>query len=338
MKIVRVGIDIAKTVFQVHGVNSAEKVIVKKTLRRNKVLTYFSNLEPCLIGIEACGGAHYWARELEKQGHEVKLMAPQFVKPYIKGNKTDANDAEGICEAVGRPSMRFVSVKSIEQQDILMLHRIRQKAVKSRTALSNQTRGLLAEYGIVVNKGIKTLRRELPCMLEDADNCLSSFARKHFHHLYEKLIILDDEIAGYDKEIKAIAKESDECRRLLTIPGVGVVTATALVAMIGNVSCFKNGRELSAYFGLVPRQHSSGGKTHLQGISKRGDTYIRTLLIHGARSVVKVAHKKTDSHSQWINELEARRGHNKAAVAQANKAARQVWAVLSKGEDYKVAA
>jgi len=338
MKIVRVGIDIAKTVFQVHGVNSAEKVIVKKTLRRNKVLTYFSNIEPCVIGIEACGGAHYWARELEKQGHEVKLMAPQFVKPYIKGNKTDANDAEGICEAVGRPSMRFVSVKSIEQQDILMLHRIRQKAVKSRTALSNQTRGLLAEYGIVVNKGIKTLRRELPCMLEDADNCLSSFARKHFHHLYEKLILLDDEIAGYDKEIKAIAKESDECQRLLTIPGVGVVTATALVAMIGNVSCFKNGRELSAYFGLVPRQHSSGGKTHLQGISKRGDTYIRTLLIHGARSVVKVAHKKTDSRSQWINELEARRGHNKAAVAQANKAARQVWAVLSKGEDYKVAA
>jgi len=334
MNIKRIGIDLAKQVFQLHGVDHQEKPVLRKQLRRNQVLNYFAKLSPCLIGIEACSSAHYWARELQKLGHTVKLMAPQFVKPYVKGNKNDANDAEAICEAVARPNMRFVAIKTIEQQDIQAVHRIRSGLVQQRTAKVNQIRGLLAEYGIVVERRVETLRKALPLLLEDAENGLSFDFRALLQSLQQDLIALDDRASEMDKKIQQLASSNSTAKRLQRIPGIGPITATALVCAIGDAKQFKRGRDLAAWLGLTPRQHSSGGKDCLLGISKRGDTYLRTLLIHGARAVLKVADKKDDPRSRWLQNLCSRRNKNIAAVALANKNARIVWALLTKETDF----
>ena len=338
MNIVTCGIDLAKSVFQIHGVDERESPIVRRQLRRKQVLKYFAKLEPCLIGMEACGSAHYWSRELTKLGHTVRLMSPQHVKPYIKGNKNDANDAAGICEAVTRPSMKFVGVKTLEQQDILMLHRIRSQKVKHRTALVNQIRGLLNEFGVALSKRVEPFKKELVDVLSDTEcHKLSELGKRNIYQLYEDLLSLDDQIERVEKELIQTTRNNRSCQRLMTLPGIGWITASALVAHIGDIEQFKNGRELAAYFGLVPRQYSSGGKNVLLGISKRGDSYIRTLVIHGARAVLQNVRNKVDKHSLWLKELKERRGQNKAVVAQANKTVRRVWALLKYETEYCVA-
>ncbi len=337
MKVTRIGIDLAKQVFQVHGVDRKEVVVVRRQLKRSQLLDYLAKFEPCLIGMEACASAHYWARELGKLGHTVKLMAPQFVKPYLKGQKNDANDAQAICEAMGRPGMRFVSVKSVEQQDIQGLHRVRSELVKQRTAKGNQIRGLLGEYGIVLSRRLEVLRRGLPDILEDAGNGLSGAFRGLLHGLWRDLLELGDRVEELDRQVKELARSHPDCRRLEGIPGIGPLSATALVGAVGDARQFKNGRQLAAWLGLVPRQHSSGGKPQLLGISKRGDCYVRTLMIHGARSVQRVCKNKTDERSRWLSALGARRHGNVAAVALANKNARIAWAVLARGESYRPA-
>ena len=334
MNIKRIGIDLAKQVFQVHGVDGQEKAILRRKLPRAKMLTYFQKLPPCLIGMEACSSAHYWGRELQKMGHTVKLMAPQFVKPYVKSNKNDANDAEAICEAVARPTMRFVAIKSIEQQDIQAVHRIRSELVQQRTAKVNQIRGLLGEYGLVVGQRIDVLRKALPLILEDAENGLTIDFRTLLEGLQQDLITLDERVDDMDKKIKLLASSNEDAKRLQQIPGIGPITATALICAIGDGKQFKRGRDLAAWLGLTPRQHSSGGKDRLLGISKRGDAYLRTLLIHGARAVLKVAGNKEDPRSRWIQNLCGRRNKNIAAVALANKNARIVWALLTKKTDF----
>ena len=336
MKITTIGLDLAKNVFQVHGVDEHGKAVLRKTLKRAQVLAFFANVPTCLIGMEACAGAHYWARELAQLGHTVKLIAPQFVKPYVKGNKNDANDAEAICEAVGRPNMRFVPVKSVEQQDLQALHRVRSGLVQERTAKINQVRGLLGEYGIVIGQGVAQLRRGLPEILEDAENGLTAAARALFAHLREQIVHLDAQIAIYQTSIEQRCQASAACRKLIQIPGIGVLTATALVAAMADGSAFEQARQVSAWLGLTPRQDSSGGKAKLLGISKRGDRYLRTLLIHGGRSVVKAAANKDDAQSRWINDLVKRRNKNIAAVAVANKNARMAWALLQRDESYRV--
>jgi transposase len=334
MNIKRVGIDLAKQVFQVHGVDYQDKVVLRKQLRRNQLLSYFATLSPCLIGMEACGGAHHWARELQKLGHTVKLIAPQFVKPYVKSNKNDANDAEAICEAVGRPTMRFVSVKTIAQQDLQAIHRIRSELVRQRTAKVNQIRGFLAEYGLVVGRQVATLRRALPELLEDAENGLSFDFRGLLEDLRQDLIRLDERVSEMDKKIHTLAHSMPAAKLLQSIPGIGPMIATAIVCAVGDGKQFKRGRDLAAWLGLTPRQQSSGGKDRLMGISKRGDTYLRTLLIQGAKSVLKVVDKKTDPRSLWLQNLCARKHKNIAAVALANKNARIAWALLSNETSY----
>lgn len=335
MNIKTIGLDIAKNVFQLHGVDVNGKTVLRKQLKRDKLLEFFANLLPCLIGLEACSGAHHWARELIKLGHDARLISPQFVKPYVKGNKNDANDAEAICEAVGRPAMRFVPIKSIGQQDIQMLHRIRSGLVKERTALSNRIRGLLAEYGIIVPIGIAKLRQQLPDILEDAENNLTIAARVIFAGLQRQLIAMDKQVATYGDKIQAVHRASEVSQRLADVPGIGPITATALLAALGDGKAFASARQVSAWLGLVPRQDSSGGKPKLLGISKRGDVYLRTLLIHGGRAVVNASAKKDDAQSRWINELVKRRNVNIAAVAVANKNARVVWALLTRSEQYE---
>ena len=271
MNIKRIGIDLAKQVFQLHGVDQNEKAVLKKQLPRKKMLAYFQSLPPCLIGMEACGSSHYWARELQKIGHTVKLMAPQFVKPYVKGNKNDTNDAEAICEAVSRPNMRFVTIKTVAQQDVQSVHRIRSELVKQRTAKGNQIRGLLAEYGVVINKRIDVLRKALPSIFEDTENGLSADLRTLLEELRQDLIALDERVLVVTEKINVLAKADEDAQRLLKIPGIGPMTATAIISAIGNGKQFKCGRDLAAWLGLTPKQHSSGGKERLLGISKRGD-------------------------------------------------------------------
>jgi len=335
MKITTVGLDVAKTIFQIHGVDEQGRVAVRKQLKRNQVLTYFANLTPCLIGMEACGGAHYWARQLAGSGHTVKLIAPQFVKPYVKTNKNDAADAEAICEAVARPNMRFVPVKNREQQGVLALHRARQGFVKARTAQANQIRGLLAEYGVVIPKGIRHIARRLPEILEDAENGLPGLFRALLVRLGEHLQTLDRHVEELEAQIQLWHRSNATSRRLAQIPGIGPITASALAASISDGKQFKNGRQLAAWLGLVPKQHSSGGKPLLLRISKRGDTYLRTLLIHGARAVIRCARYKTDDPDSWLAALIDRRHKNVAAVALANKNARIVWALLAHDRHYQ---
>jgi transposase len=288
--------------------------------------------------MEACGGAHYWAREIAKLGHEVRVMSPRFVRPYVKSNKNDARDAEAICEAVTRPSMRFVAVKSQAQQDVLALHRIRALLIGERTASMNQVRGLLAERGIVVAQGVAQLRRSLAELLGDCDERVSELFREALVEMRERLGTLEERLARYDQQIERFARHDPRARRLMTVPGVGPLIATALIATVGDARQFRSGRELSSWLGLVLREHSSGQRTILLGISKRGDRYLRTLLIHGARSALRYARHKRDRRSAWIAALSERSGPNVAAVALANKNARVLWALLTCGEEYRVPA
>jgi transposase len=335
MKITRVGLDIAKQVFQVHGVDERGKVGVRKQLARAKVLQFFAQLPPCLVGIEACGSSHYWGRELTKLGHTVKLMAAQFVIPYRKRSKNDANDAEAICEAVGRPSMRFVAVKSEEQQSVLMVHRARALVVANRTAQVNQIRGLLGEFGLVVPKGVARLRRELPGILEDAENGLPVLAREVLAGLLEQFHHFDTRVIAYDRQIRVLAAASEPARRLMEIEAIGPQTATALVASMGDPHVYSNGRCYAASIGITPRQRSSGGKDRLGRITRQGDGYLRTLLVHGARAALRVIDTKTDAKSAWARRLKERRHVNVAAVALAAKHARIAWAILAHGTEYR---
>jgi len=336
MKITTVGIDLAKSVFQVQGVDERGKAVLRKKLKRAEVGKFFANMPACLVGMEACGSAHYWGRKLVDLGHTVKLMAPQFVKPYVKTNKNDARDAEAICEAVARPNMRFVPLKLPEQQAVLALHRARQGFVKTRTAQANQMRGLLAEFGLVIPKGIRHVAAKLPDILEDAENGLPASSRQLFARLLAHFKELDRQVGELEQQIKTWHRQSEASRRLEAIPGVGPLTARALLASIGDAQSFANGRQLAAWLGLVPRQDSTGGKTTLLAISKRGDVYLRTLLIHGARSVLRQLQRRVDRGDGWLARLAVRRNPNIAAVALANKNARIVWALLAHGRDYQV--
>ena len=334
MNVTTIGIDLAKEVFQVHGVDEHGKRLFNKPLKRAQMTTFFANLPPCLIGMEACASAHFWANTLTALGHTVRLMAPQFVKPYVKTNKHDTADAEAICEAVTRPTMRFVPIKTPEQQAVLALHRIRQGFIKQRTAQANQIRGLLAEFGIIIPQGIHHVRQQLPAILEDADNRLPGLFREQLSLLQAHMVHLFEVTGTLDKQIEQCHQHHPLCQRIGKIPGIGPITASALIATIGNARNFENGRQLAAWLGLVPRQHSSGGKQVLLGISKRGDTYLRTLLIHGARAVLQSVKRKQDALSGWASRLLARRNNNIAAVALANKNARIVWALLAKDQEY----
>lgn len=334
MKITTIGLDLAKSVFHVVCFDEKHKEVSKRMLRRSQVLEYFIQCEPCVVAMEACAGAHYWGRELKKVGHTVKLIPPQFVKPYVMSNKNDYNDARAIAEASTRPGMRFVGVKTVEQQDIQALHRLRQQRVKERTALCNQMRALVAEYGIVMNKGVAAVRRGIPELLEDAENGLSDRFRALLAQGYEQLTELGKHIDYYTQQVELHSRQNEQTRRLQALPGFGPIVSSVFASAIGDGRAFKCGRDVSASLGLVPRQHSSGGKDVLLGISKRGDKYLRSLLIHGARSVVIYAENKDDTLSRWINRIRERRGTNKAAVALANKLARMGWALLRNGTEY----
>ena len=336
MKLSRVGVDLAKNVFQLHGVDRHGQVVWRRRLARKKWLaTLMAQADPgCEVGMEACAGAHHWARELQSRGFAVRLIPPQFVKPYVKSNKNDANDAEAICEAMSRPNMRFVAVKSVLQQDIQATHRIRSELMKQRTAKANQIRGLVAEYGLVAPLRLRALRVAIPAWLEDAENGLTDYFRSLLNGLWSDLVLLDDRLLELDREIERLANRNQVTRRLQQLRGVGPLVATALVATVGNAEQYPKGRHMAAALGLTPRQYSSGGKDRLRGISKRGDVYLRTLLIHGARSVVWQAKHKEDRLSQWVTSIAQRRHPNVATVALANKTARMAWAMLRHGTDY----
>jgi transposase len=333
--IMTVGLDLAKSWFQVHGADAQGRPVLRKKLARGKVLEFFAGLPPCVVGMEACGSAHHWARELIKLGHEVRLMPPQYVKPYVKTNKHDAADAEAICEAVRRPTMRFVPVKTIDQQSICQLHRIRQLLVKQKTMQINALRGHLAEFGIVRGQGQGKASELLRLIEAASDEDIPTKVGMQLRHLVELVRDLHHRLAEIDRDLGELAREHPMARRLATIPGVGPVTATALVAAIGDIGRFRSGRHLAAYLGLVPKQHTSGGKERLGTISKRGDGYLRTLLTHGARAVVSIMRSRPEPASDWIGRLLQRRPINVAVMAQVNKTARIAWALLAKGEDYR---
>ncbi|MCP5167017.1 MAG: IS110 family transposase [Pseudomonadales bacterium] len=336
-EITTIGLDLAKDTFHAVCCDQHGKVIKKKMLKRSGLLSWFANLPPSLVGVEACASAHYWARELQSQGHRVKLIPPQYVKAFVRGNKNDYNDALAIAEAVVRPEMRFVPIKTAEQQDIQALHRLRERRLRDRTALCNQLRGLLAEYGIVCPRGVNVLRKRIPRLLEDGGNGLSDFFRELLSRGYQQLTELDEHIDAYTRSLDTLARQDDACQRLQTIPGYGPVIASAFYSAVGNGSAYRRGRDVSASLGIVPRQHSSGGKEVLLGISKRGDRYLRSLLIHGARAVVSRAANKEDALSRWINKVRAARGFNRAVVALANKLARIGWAILARNTVYQAA-
>lgn len=329
-----VGLDIAKNVFHLYS-QSAGGNVVKKKLKRSELLAFIANLPASLIGIEACGGSHYWAREFTKLGHEVILLNARFVKAFVVGNKNDFNDAEAIFTAVTRPNKRTVAVKNQTQQDIQMLHRLRQQRVAERTGLVNQIRGFLSERGITLPQGVNQVRRHLPFILEDAENTLSTLSRELFAEQYEQLKLLDNDIKSQDSRINRLCQQNTLSRRFLEVPGIGPLTATIMASEIGEGKGYAKSRDYAASLGLVPRQHSSGDKQVLLGISKRGNSYLRTLLIHGARAVVKCCSSKSDPLSQWLQALVERRGFNKAAVALANKNARTLWAMAYQNRAYE---
>lgn len=339
-KITLLGIDIAKEIFQLHGMDEQGNAALKKKIKRAQLLEFIMQLDPCLIVMEACGGSHYWAREFKKFGHQVKLISPQFVKPFVKTNKTDAKDAEAIAVAARQPGMRFVPINNEEQQDIQSIHRIRERLIGERTALVNQARGLLYEYGIFRAKGILQIRKLLSEIVGDDDNKfkLTSMIKELCAEFYEELNNKDECIKKCDRKLEAVANTNPICQNLMTLSGAGVLTATILLTVLSDPSLFKNGRHFSAFLGLVPKQYSSGGKQKLYGISKRGDVYIRNLLIHGARAVLRYSAKKDDKRSQWMNKLNDRRGHNRTCVAIANKNARVLWALAANASEYKKAA
>jgi transposase len=338
--ITTIGIDLAKNSFSVYGVNAKGKCVLQRTLTRSGVIRFFANLPECLVGMEACASSEYWARTIESLGHTVRRIHSRYVKAFLLGAKNDANDAAAICEAVQRPNMRFVQHKSPEQIDIQCVHRIRQGYVRSRTALINQIRGLLGEYGIVMRQGAGHIRKFLPTTIQDKSNDLSGLMRRNLNSLYDSLCFFDHQIAEQEKILKTLAKENEACKRLMQIPGIGFITATVLLSVAGIASNFKNGREFAAFLGLVPRQNSTGGRTKLFGISKRGDKYIRTLLIHGARAALRTAvagQASERKHHQWLLALVTRRGVKRACVGLANKIARIAWSLLAHGTEYKLA-
>jgi transposase len=332
-----IGLDLAKRTFHVVAINAHGKEVKRKMLKRAQVEEYFANLPPCVIGMEACASAHFWARRLQALGHEVRLIPPQHVKAYLRGNKNDYNDARAIAEAAVRADLRAVPIKRVEQQDIQALHRLRAARVGERTALCNQIRGLLGEYGIVLPQGVGVVRRRLPALLEAPDNGLSDCFRPLLETCYRQLQELEEHIAFYTQQINAHAKQEEAIERLQTVPGFGPIVASVFYSVVGDGKAFRRGRDVAAALGLVPRQHSSGGKTVLLGISKRGDRYLRHLLVHGARSVVRLAANKDDKLSCWISRIKQTRGANKAAVALANKLARIGWAVLRTQSPYQAA-
>ena len=342
MKVISVlGIDLAKDVFQLHGVDRSGQAVLTKRVKRVRLLEEVSKVKPCLVAMEACGSSSYWARQFRKLGHEVKLIAPQYVKPFVKTNKNDARDAEAICEAALRPTMRFVPVKEVEQQDVQSLHRIRQSLVRRRVAITNEARGLFAEYGVRLGLGAKAFRQGMERIVAEFGDGIEEVTprmRQEATKILARFHEAQREIDEYDRELQTMAQQNPICRRLLDIRGVGPLSATALVASIGNAKSFKNGRQFAAWAGLVPKQASSGNRQILLGISKQGDRYLRTLLIHGARASLVVKPKTPTRVSAWAEAIVERRGFNKAAVALANKNARMIWAVLAREQDYRVSA
>ena len=335
MQITRIGMDIAKQIFDLHGVDRHGNTVLRKTLKRDQVLRFFAQLQPCEVGMEACGGAHYWHRALSPLGHTVRLLSAHKVKPYLEGNKNNRHDAAAVCEAMSRKSMRFVQPKTMAQQDMQSLHRARALLVCDLTALSNQLRGLLHEYGIVIPKGFAALKRALPKLLESDDERLTVVLKSVVAEVFERFKYLEQRSHSYDRQINELCKQDQRCWRLLKVEGIGPLTATALVATAGNGQEFKNGRHFSAYLGMVPGHSNTGNKTVMLPITKRGNRYLRTLLIHGARSAVYAARRRTDPRSIWLNALRERSCANIAAVALANKNARVAWAILRYGEDYQ---
>jgi transposase len=339
MNITTLGIDLAKNIFQLHGADSKGKAVLKKRFSREQLSAFAANLPSCKIVMEACGSANYWARKFMSQGHEVKLISPQFVKPFVKSNKNDRNDAQAIVEASSRPSMRYVTPKTVEQQDMQSLLRLRDACMQMRTKLGNQLRGLLAEYGVVIPQGMSRLRKQLAALLggldEPAEGEVTDYLRELLFIPYELLQKIESQITEYDKKIAQVAKANQACQRIQQIEGVGLVTAIAIVSTMGSPNDFKNGRHFAAFLGLVPKQSSSGSRQRLLGISKRGDNYTRQVLIHGARSVVNYASKKSDKRSVWVNRLKQRAGTNRTCVALANKNARIIWALLKYPENYR---
>jgi transposase len=336
-KVTLLGIDIAKEIFQLHGVDASGKVVLKKKLKRAELLRFIVQLEPCAIVMESCGGSSYWAREFKKLGHDAKLISPQFVKPFVRGNKNDRNDAEAIVEAASRPRTRFVPINDEVEQDVRSIHRMRSRLIKVRTALINEVRGFLYEYGIFHTQGVRKIEKYLAEVNGDNESKLNLTAmmRELCIEIYDELTETNKRIEKCNRKLEAIANTNDVCQNLMTIPGIGILGATILFTVLRDPAIFENGRHFAAYLGLVPRQHSSGGKDKLLGISKRGDTYIRSLLIHGGRSVVKYAPKKTDERSQWVCKLNERAGYNRTTVAIANKNARVAWALAKNIMEYK---
>ena len=332
-KITTLGIDLAKNTFSVHGIDQGGAVLLRKTVTRARLMPLIAQLPVCLIGLEACSGAHEWARQFQALGHTVRIMAPRFVVPYRRSGKNDGNDAEAICEAVQRPSMRFVPVKSTEQQATLTVHRVRQGFVEERTATINRIRGLMSEFGIVLPARAVEVKRGAHAAAE----ALPDLARHAIRDLLAHLVVLEERIGGYDRELVALARSSDAAQRLMSVPGVGPLTALATVATVGNAHEFRDGRQFAAWLGLVPRQWSTGGKARLGRITKRGDAYLRTLLIMGARAALQMAAHRNDKLSRWAMALKERRGYHRAVVALAAKNARILWALLTRHSQFRAA-
>lgn len=337
MKIIRVGVDLAKNVVQVHGVDRRGKVIWRRQLKRSKWVEVLSErVEPgCEVGMEACGGAHHWARELRARGYVVKVMAAQHVKPYVKSNKSDRNDAAAICEAMSRPDMRYVTVKSVEQQEVQAVHRVRSALMSQRKAKSSQIRGLVSEYGLVAPRSLGSLRQAIPQWLEDAENGLSGGFRRLLSGLWEDLGELDRRVGELDGQLRELARGEERTRRLMKLRGVGPVVATGLMATLGTGEQFRRGRDFAVSLGLTPAHYGTGGRVRLGGISKRGDAYMRTQLIHGARSVLRHMKHRDDSLSRWLQGLVARKHPNVVAVALAAKTARIAWSMVRHGSEYQ---
>lgn len=333
MNIIRIGLDIAKHIFYLHGVDAHGKTTLRKKLQRHELLAFFGRLTPCLIAMEACSGSHYWARELRTLGHEVRLISPQFVVPYRKNQKNDYNDAEAICEAASRQHMRFVAVKSAEQQATLMVHRIREQCIADRTSKANQIRGHLHEFGVVLPQGVTKITALLPALLED--DHLPGLLKSLLRDLLEDIYQINKRIEALDQQIHEFVKSNDTAKRLMTIKGIGPITASALVATVGDAHLFKNSRQFAAWLGLVPKQFSSGGKTKLGGITKAGDGYLRKLLIQGARAVLFHCSTEEDHRSKWIMQLRMRKPDNVVATALAAKLARTAWAIMTSEATYQ---
>ena len=335
MNITHIGIDLAKSTFSVHGIDAQGHTRLQRTVSRSQLSSVLANVPACTVAMEACGGAHHWARTLRQYGHQVRLIHPRLVKPFVKSHKNDRNDAQVICEASVRPSMRFVAVKTVEQQGELTLHRARQLLSTQRTALMNQLRALLHEFSIVCAQGAPALRRCVAGVLEGGEVELPGLALETFAELYEQWDEFEQRLSRYDARIQARVKADEQAKRLMQVPGIGPISASATLATVGDIRSYDNARQFAAALGLVPRHYATGGKTRYGRITKRGDAYLRTLLIHGARAALRTAHRRNDAVSGWALELKARRATNKAVVALAAKHARIIWAMLARDQDFQ---